>query len=63
VPGTTADTIVVVSASSRSGVARRRSPTFIIAASAELSGLHVLHVDKGFDTIAAPTGQPTTRLA
>jgi len=37
-------------------------PDLIIAASAELSGLHVLHVDKDFDTIAALTGQPTTRL-
>jgi len=37
-------------------------PDLIIAATAELSGLHVLHVDKDFDTIAALTGQPTTRL-
>ena len=37
-------------------------PDLITAASAELSGLHVLHVDKDFDTIAALTGQPTTRL-
>ena len=37
-------------------------PDLIIAASAELSGLHVLHVDKDFDTIAALTGQPITRL-
>ncbi|MCW1960450.1 MAG: hypothetical protein KIH64_018265 [Mycobacterium sp.] len=34
----------------------------IIAASAELAGLYVLHVDKDFETIAALTGQPTTRL-
>jgi predicted nucleic acid-binding protein len=37
-------------------------PDLIVAACAELSGLHVLHVDKDFDTIAALTGQPTTRL-
>lgn len=34
------------------------TPDLIIAASAELVGLHVLHVDKSFDTIAALTGQP-----
>ncbi|MCB0930308.1 MAG: hypothetical protein KDB71_00215 [Mycobacterium sp.] len=33
-----------------------------IAASAELSGLHVPHLAKVFATIAALTGQPTTRL-
>ncbi|NVN49317.1 PIN domain nuclease [Mycolicibacterium hippocampi] len=38
-------------------------PDLIIAATAELSGLTVLHVDKDFDTITAITGQPTTRLA
>lgn len=37
-------------------------PDLIIAASAELAGLHVLHVDKDFDAIAALTGQPITRL-
>ncbi len=37
-------------------------PDLIIAATAELSGLHVLHVDKDFETIAALTGQPTMRL-
>lgn len=37
-------------------------PDLIIAASAELAGLHVLHVDKDFDTIPELTGQPTTRL-
>lgn len=37
-------------------------PDLIIAATAELSGLDVLHVDKDFETIAAITGQPTTRL-
>jgi predicted nucleic acid-binding protein len=39
------------------------NPDLIIAATAELSGLTVLHVDKDFDTINAITGQPTTRLA
>lgn len=38
-------------------------PDLIIAATAELSGLTILHVDKDFETIAAITGQPTTRLA
>lgn len=38
-------------------------PDLIIAATAELSGLTILHVDKDFDTISAMTGQPTTRLA
>ena len=37
-------------------------PDLIIAATAELSGLTVLHVDKDFDTITAITGQPATRL-
>lgn len=35
----------------------------VIAATAELSGLTILHVDKDFDTITAIAGQPTTRLA
>ncbi len=38
-------------------------PDLIIAATAELSGLTMLHVDKDFDTITAITGQPATRLA
>ncbi|MHA7650016.1 PIN domain-containing protein [Mycobacterium sp. ML4] len=38
-------------------------PDLIIAATAEISGLTVLHVDKDFDTITSITGQPTTRLA
>ncbi|WP_396820168.1 hypothetical protein [Mycobacterium simulans] len=38
-------------------------PDLIIAATAELSGLTILHVDNDFDTITAVTGQPTTRLA
>lgn len=37
-------------------------PDLIIAATAELAGLTVLHVDKDFDTIAALTGQPVARL-
>ncbi|MDN4521472.1 PIN domain nuclease [Mycolicibacterium sp. jd] len=37
-------------------------PDLIIAATAELSGLTILHVDKDFDTITAVTGQLTTRL-
>lgn len=37
-------------------------PDLIIAATAELAGLVVLHVDKDFELIAAATGQPTERL-
>jgi len=38
-------------------------PDFIVAATAELAGLTVLHLDKDFDLIAEITGQPTERLA
>jgi predicted nucleic acid-binding protein len=38
-------------------------PDLIIAATAELAGLTVLHVDKDFDTIAAITAQPVERLS
>jgi predicted nucleic acid-binding protein len=37
-------------------------PDLIIAATAELSGLTVLHLDKDFDVIAEITGQPLERL-
>ena len=37
-------------------------PDLIIAATAELAGLTVLHLDKGFDGIADVTGQPVERL-
>jgi predicted nucleic acid-binding protein len=37
-------------------------PDLLIAATGELAGLTVLHVDKDFDTIAALTGQKTERL-
>lgn len=37
-------------------------PDLLIAATAELSKLTVLHVDKDFDLIAAITGQPIERL-
>lgn len=37
-------------------------PDLIIAATAELSRLTVLHVDKDFELIAAITGQPVERL-
>ena len=37
-------------------------PDLIIAATAELSGLTVLHVDKDFEVIAQITGQPVERL-
>jgi predicted nucleic acid-binding protein len=38
-------------------------PDLIIAATAELAGLTVLHMDKDFDLIAEITGQPLQRLA
>ena len=37
-------------------------PDLLIAATAELAGLTVLHVDKDFEIIAAITGQPLERL-
>lgn len=37
-------------------------PDLIIAATAELVGLTVLHLDKDFELIATHTGQPTQRL-
>jgi hypothetical protein len=37
-------------------------PDFIIAATAELAGLTVLHCDKDFDLIASITGQPAEWL-
>jgi predicted nucleic acid-binding protein len=38
-------------------------PDLIIAATAELAGLTVLHLDKDFEVIAAVTGQPMERLS
>jgi predicted nucleic acid-binding protein len=38
-------------------------PDLIIAATAELAGLTVLHLDKDFDVIAQVTGQPVERLS
>ena len=37
-------------------------PDLVIAASAELAGLVVLHVDKNFALIASVTGQPVERV-
>jgi predicted nucleic acid-binding protein len=37
-------------------------PDLIVAATAELAGLTVLHLDKDFDVIAEITGQPVERL-
>jgi predicted nucleic acid-binding protein len=37
-------------------------PDLIIAATADLAGLTVLHLDKDFDLIADVTGQPVERL-
>jgi len=38
-------------------------PDLIVAATAELAGLTVVHLDKDFDLIAEVTGQLTERLA
>ena len=38
-------------------------PDVVVAATAELSGLTVLHVDKHFELIAEVTGQPVERLS
>jgi predicted nucleic acid-binding protein len=38
-------------------------PDLVLAATAELAGLTVLHLDQGFELIAEITGQPTERLA
>jgi predicted nucleic acid-binding protein len=38
-------------------------PDLIIAATAELAGLTVLHLDKAFEVIAQVTGQPVERLS
>jgi predicted nucleic acid-binding protein len=37
-------------------------PDLLVAATAELTGLTVLHVDKDFDLVAGVTGQPVERL-
>jgi predicted nucleic acid-binding protein len=37
-------------------------PDLLIAATAELIGLTVLHCDKDFDLIATLTGQPLERI-
>jgi predicted nucleic acid-binding protein len=37
-------------------------PDLLIAATAELAGLTVVHLDKDFELIATITGQPTERL-
>ena len=38
-------------------------PDLIIAATAELTGLTILHLDKDFEVIARVTGQPIERLS
>ncbi len=38
-------------------------PDLIIAATAELAGLTILHLDKDFEIIARITGQPLERLS
>ena len=37
-------------------------PDLLVAATAELAGLTILHVDEHFDLIASVTGQPVERL-
>ena len=37
-------------------------PDLMIAATAELAGLTILHLDKDFEIIASITGQPLERL-
>lgn len=49
----------------RAAKGRHRAPSIpdlIVAATAELAGLSVLHMDKDFELIADITGQPLTRL-
>jgi predicted nucleic acid-binding protein len=41
---------------------RRLIPDLIIAATAELHGAEVLHVDKDYELVAEVTGQPVRRL-
>jgi len=41
---------------------RRPIPDLIIAATAELQGAEVLHVDEDYDLIAEVTSQPMRRL-
>jgi len=38
-------------------------PDLIIAATAELAGLTILHLDQDFEVIAQVTGQPVERLS
>ncbi|MGI8686056.1 MAG: PIN domain nuclease [Acidimicrobiales bacterium] len=38
-------------------------PDLLVAATAEMAGLVVLHLDKDFDLIAMVTGQPVERMA
>jgi predicted nucleic acid-binding protein len=48
------------------GLGQHRAPSIpdlIIAATAGLAGLTVLHLDKDFEVIAAVTGQPVERLS
>ncbi|MGW7679536.1 PIN domain-containing protein [Kribbella sp. NPDC054772] len=55
--------VVVQSQLAASGQHRAPSvPDLLIAATAEQTGLIVLHVDKDFELIANLTGQPTERL-
>lgn len=53
----------VVAVLAKRGQHRSPIPDVIIAATAELHGATVLHVDKDYELIAAVTGQPLRRLA
>ncbi len=56
--------VAVQSALAERGQHRAPSiPDLLIAATAELAELTVLHLDKDFELIAALTGQPHERLA
>ncbi len=62
-PATEDRTIEVQSLLADRGLHRAPSlPDLIVAATAELAGLTVLHLDRDFDLIAQVTGQPTERL-
>jgi predicted nucleic acid-binding protein len=62
-PGTEDRAVEVMALLADRGQHRAPSiPDLIVAATAELAGLTVLHLDKDFDIIADITGQPLERL-
>jgi predicted nucleic acid-binding protein len=63
-PATERRAVVVQSQLASAGQHRARSVAdLLIAATAEQTGLVLLHLDKDFELIANLTGQPTERLA